>query len=250
MLLNECHEQILSHLEHRHTVSVQELATVLYASTSTIRRDLGALETRGLLKRVHGGAVILTGNTVDTPAYLHQTDRLEEKRRIAFLGRRFLKNSASYFFDSSSTAACLAGYLENSLNVRLATNGFEILTKLTSTDNLSGLSCGGFFRSPYDEFTGNIALRSIALLCADIFFFSCAGFSLEQGATEISDENIVVKRAFYQKARKHILLCDHTKFGKDFFYNSFRIEELDYIVTDRIPQDNRYLEVLGAKLIY
>lgn len=250
MLLNERHEQILSHLEHRHTVSVQELSAALYASASTIRRDLRMLEARGALRRVHGGAVILRGDTVDTPAYLHQTDRLEEKRRIALLGRRFLTNSSSYFFDSSSTAACLAGYLADCLNVKIATNGLEILTKLTSTENLSLLSCGGYLRSPYDEFTGNIALRSIALLSADVFFFSCAGFSLEQGATEISDENIVVKRAFYQNAKTRILLCDHTKFGKDYFFNSFRISELDFIVTDRKPEDNRYLDALGQRLIY
>ena len=54
MLSNERHRQIISYLEQKNTVTVQELTDILYASSSTIRRDLSELEAQGFVKRIHG----------------------------------------------------------------------------------------------------------------------------------------------------------------------------------------------------
>ena len=103
MLNNERQQQILSCMEIKNTITVKELTDQLYASPSTIRRDLSELEAQGFLKRIHGGAVLTAGSTFDTPASLRRTQQLAEKQRIADLASRFLAPSATYFFDSSST---------------------------------------------------------------------------------------------------------------------------------------------------
>ena len=158
MLNNERQQQILSCMESKNTITVKELTDQLYASPSTIRRDLSELEAQGFLKRIHGGAVLTAGSTFDTPASLRCTQQLAEKQRIADLASRFLAPSATYFFDSSSTAAILATKLTMYPDVKVATNGVAILA-------------GGFLRSPWDELTGNLALKAIENLNADIFFF-------------------------------------------------------------------------------
>lgn len=249
MLSDARHTQIVKYLEAHHSASVQDLARDLYASPSTIRRDLSELEALGFLRRVHGGAVLTTGSTFDTPASLRRTQQLAEKQRIADLASRFLSSSSTYFFDSSSTAAIFALKLRDYPDVSIATNGLGLLSNLQSSSNLSIFSCGGFLRSPYDEFTGNMTLENISRMHADIFFFSCAGFSTQQGATELSDENVAVKRAFYRNARQRILLCDSTKFDKNFFFTSFGLKEIDYIITDRAPESPLYRELLGQRLI-
>ena len=114
MFSSERHAQILSCLEKNNSISVQELSARLYASPSTIRRDLTELEAQGFLRRIHGGAVLTAGSTFDTPASLRRIQQLTEKRRIAELATRFLKPSASYFFDSSSTSCILAQRLARS----------------------------------------------------------------------------------------------------------------------------------------
>lgn len=250
MLYTERHKQILNYLETHSSASVQDLAKGLFASPSTIRRDLSELESMGFLQRVHGGAVLTNGTNFDTPAGLRRTQQQEEKRRIAELASQFLSSSANYFFDSSSTASFLAQKLVNYLDVRIATNGLGILTSLPSSPNLSVLCCGGYLRSPYDEFTGNLAIQCISNMTADVFFFSCAGFSIAQGAMELSDENVSVKRAFYNKSKKHILLCDSTKFDQEFFFKSFDIRDIDYVVTDKKPTNSAYIDLLGDRLIY
>lgn len=250
MLTNERHEKILSHMSQKNTITVQELSGLLFASPSTIRRDLTELEQQGFVKRVHGGAVLIDGSTADAPAFFRRTQMLAEKRKIAGLARRFLKPSSTYFFDSSSTSSVLATQLVDYPDVIIATNGTGIITNMNSSQTLSIISCGGFLRSPWGELTGNIATRCIEGLYADVFFFSCAGFTLEQGAMEFSDENVAVKQAFRRNSKLHILLCDSSKLGKQYFFNSFSINEIDYLITDKRPDSDELVAALGSKLIY
>ena len=250
MLTKERQQQILSYLSQHNTVTVQELSARLYASSSTIRRDLSELEEQGILKRVHGGAVLTAGSTFDTPAQLRKTQQLAEKFKIAELASRFLRPSSTYFFDSSSTSAVLASRLTEYPDVKIATNGVDIIANMSSSPKLSILSCGGYLRSPWGELTGTIAIKSIEGMYADVCFFSCAGFTREQGAMEFSDENVAVKRAFYRNSKLHILLCDSTKFGKQYFFNLFTLHEIDYIVTDKRPVNSALVELMGDRLIY
>lgn len=249
MFRTERHSQIISYIEKHSRASVQELSGYLYASQSTIRRDLSELEEQGILKRTHGGAILTAGNNYDTPAILRRCQNLCEKERIAEIAEQFLAPSTSYFFDSSTTAAILASKAVNYPQTRIATNGLEIPSALRERDDISVVLCGGELRSPWGEFTGSVTLRTIADMYADTFFFSCGGFSLERGATEFRDENVAVKMAFLKNSKRHILLCDSTKFGQLFFYGSIRLDDIDYVITDKCP-DEAYVELLGDKLLY
>ncbi|WP_433013821.1 LacI family DNA-binding transcriptional regulator [Kribbella sp. CA-294648] len=57
MLASERHEQILRSLRRHGRLRVGDLAAELGVSAITVRRDLGELDSAGLLRRVHGGAV-------------------------------------------------------------------------------------------------------------------------------------------------------------------------------------------------
>lgn len=59
MITEKRHDYILKELQKNKSVSVVDLVERIGASESTIRRDLLELDQQGLLKRVHGGAVIL-----------------------------------------------------------------------------------------------------------------------------------------------------------------------------------------------
>jgi len=58
MLFNERAEIILQQVQLQSTVRVQELSELLQVSQDTVRRDLRAMEKRGLLKCVRGGACL------------------------------------------------------------------------------------------------------------------------------------------------------------------------------------------------
>jgi len=54
MLQNERYNQIYDLVKERGTVTVHYLQNQLHASEATIRRDLKAMEDRGLIKRIWG----------------------------------------------------------------------------------------------------------------------------------------------------------------------------------------------------
>ncbi|CAL9442056.1 Arabinose metabolism transcriptional repressor [Streptomyces sp. enrichment culture] len=58
MHAEERHQEILRRLRERGSIRVTEVATELGVSPITVRRDVEALAERGLVERVHGGAVL------------------------------------------------------------------------------------------------------------------------------------------------------------------------------------------------
>ena len=59
MLQQERHEQILARLNTEGKVKVKELANDFEVTEDCIRKDLTALEKEGLLKRIHGGSMLV-----------------------------------------------------------------------------------------------------------------------------------------------------------------------------------------------
>ena len=82
---NQRHVQILKELDKKGSVSVNDLCLLTGASESSIRRDLVELDRKGFLKRVHGGAILIskTTSTNEDPLTKRQQLHLEEKRKIA-----------------------------------------------------------------------------------------------------------------------------------------------------------------------
>ncbi len=59
MFTEERFNIILRELKVKGIVSVTDLVKLLDASESTIRRDLNTLDSEGLLKKIHGGAIAI-----------------------------------------------------------------------------------------------------------------------------------------------------------------------------------------------
>ena len=59
--------RIFDLLLQQETVTVAELSGLLAVSDMTIRRDIHSMETEGLLKQVHGGAVRIQRNDAEEP---------------------------------------------------------------------------------------------------------------------------------------------------------------------------------------
>ena len=59
MIAAERQQRILEHVERNRSAKVTELAKLVAVTEETIRRDLEKLESDGLLKRMHGGAMAI-----------------------------------------------------------------------------------------------------------------------------------------------------------------------------------------------
>src|SRR5579883_1937640 len=82
-------DQILYQLLREGVVEVEDMAAKLGVSPSTVRRGLRDLESRGLLRRTHGGAVPVEASLYEPFRYdasFQEQERLrsKEKRRIGY----------------------------------------------------------------------------------------------------------------------------------------------------------------------
>ena len=62
-MLNEERKRIILDITNeRKSITIIELIEILNASESTVRRDLSDMDKKGLLKKVHGGAISLNND--------------------------------------------------------------------------------------------------------------------------------------------------------------------------------------------
>lgn len=111
MLTAERHDYILNKLRETGIVRLQELVNELNCSESTIRRDLTYLETKGLLKRIHGGAKRLY--TVEEELTIKQKSvkNVHEKQLIGKLAASLVTDQDVIFIDAGTTTLEMIQYL-------------------------------------------------------------------------------------------------------------------------------------------
>lgn len=248
MLMNERRAQILSILHQKRSVTVKKLCESLYSSPATIRRDLSEMAAQGMIFRLRGGAQLPDGGNSDMPLLLRIQKEKARKEAIASIALRYLKDVSTILMDSSSTVYYLARRLKGSSGMSVITNGLATVNYLNEQTALSVYCTGGrlFHQS---SCVGDRAIETVRSFCADVFLFSCCGFSVSAGSTEAEEENAAVKREMSLRAKRKILLCDSTKFGKDYFCRACPVEAIDLIITDQRP-DAPAAERLKGKLVF
>ena len=71
------------------------------------------------------------------------------------------------------------------------------------------------------------------------FIFSCSGISIF-GVSEANHRQNLIKKEMLDHSKVHILLVDHTKFDKIFLSQTCTFDEIDYIITDKLPDKKIY----------
>ena len=101
-------DAIRSHLYTHGFSTIQALADAVGASLATIRRDLAVLEREGAIDRVHGGARIAEGSSVEMAFQERAKRNLAAKRSIAAAAYELLVPHATVFLDAGTTVLQLA----------------------------------------------------------------------------------------------------------------------------------------------
>ena len=129
-------EIILQLLNHQGKVSVQELAQQCEMSVETIRRDLNRLEKKGLLYRIHGGAVSGKTNDIGSFFQIRQHINAAAKRHIAQNALELLYENAVIGLDASSTSWYFA-YLMPDIPCTVVTNSIFNINALVNKPNMT-----------------------------------------------------------------------------------------------------------------
>ena len=88
---------------------------------------------------------------------------------------------------------------------------------------------------------GSETLEFVRKFNCNGFIFSCGGISPE-GITEANYEQSLVKKEMLKQSESKILLADHSKFNKTYLCRNYGFENIDYIITDEMP-DQIYIDI-------
>lgn len=233
MLPLERQDKILEILEKKKAVTVDELCSVLYSSGATIRRDLAILENNRLIHRTHGGAVYIDGTANDFPLTLREIENMNLKENIANQAINFISDGTTLFLDSSSTVAALASKLNGFKHLRVVTNGIKTCNILSEKDGIEVYCTGGKLRENAKSLVGAAAIRSVEGFYADLAIFSCRGITQDSGFSDTTEDEAELKRAYMKNAAKTMLLCDSSKFGKQYFCKIGNLSDAWKIISDK-----------------
>ena len=213
-------------------VDVTSLAEILDVTTETIRRDLIALERRGVVRRVHGGAIPIERLGFEPAMSTRETVLISEKEAIAKRALDELPDEGAILLDAGTTTLQLARLLPIDREITVVTNSLPHATALMHQPNLTVHIVGGRIRSRTLAAVDEAAQAFLRDVFVDVAFIGSNGISVERGLTTPDRSEAAIKRAFIRSARRTIVLADHTKFGTDHFSAFGSLSDVDVIITD------------------
>ena len=250
MPITERQNNIIEIIKKNQKVSVNELADKFYISESSIRRDLDKLQNDGIIKRVHGGAVIVNGSSNEPPYDLRTYQYTVEKKRISEYAVRFIKEGQTIFLDSSSTVAFLAANLSTFHNITIITDNISTAMDISRKTDLCVYCAGGKIRENSFSTIGVFTQKFFENFNADISFISCRSFHITKGCSEAIEEETHIKRTMIEHSGKTILLCDSSKFNTISTFISATPDKITKIVSDTLLSNEIEEELIKKKISY
>ncbi|MCS4490987.1 DeoR/GlpR family DNA-binding transcription regulator [Corynebacterium sp. ES2715-CONJ3] len=237
MYSEERRRQIASLTAVEGRVNVTELAARFNVTAETIRRDLAVLDREGVVHRVHEGAVAnQTFQTTEYPLDTRARSASGAKNSIAQAAVRFLPPSqGGIFLDAGTTTAALADIIALQPQAKqwaIVTNSLSIALNLANSGLDEIQLLGGSVRSITQAVVGDTALRTLALLRAEVAFIGTNALTLDHGLSTADAQEAAIKSAMITNARKIVVLCDSTKMGTDYLVSFGSIADIDVIITD------------------
>jgi len=240
--LSSRQKAILAALDDRQPVALRSLAGRLSLSESTLRREVSALASLGLVQRQHGKVSLAFTSTGDAPLRLRATFNSEEKQRIARAALELIRDGDTIFILGGSTTLELARLLPGQRQVTVMTNTLLVANALVDQPGIKLVVLGGVVRSDEQTMHGHLTLYAASQLHADKIFYGIEAISLEHGLTHSQLVEVSTDRALLGAASQIIVLADHTKFNKVAPARVLPLNQVHILVTGReVPA-----EVLAA----
>lgn len=227
----ERHRRIEEILRERRVVRVSTLSEQIGVSEVTIRRDLEALERRGILERTHGGAV-LTQRMRAEPAYVEAiSSNPEAKRRIAQAAADLVDAGDTLYLNGGTTTLQVFRHLR-APGLKVITNHVGIALESAEHD-FDLLLVGGHYRAPSNSVVGPFATEALRRTHATRAYVGVEGVSVTSGLTSPVAAEAEIARVMIEQARgRVVIVADHSKIGTVADFVIAPLEAADTLVVD------------------
>jgi DeoR/GlpR family transcriptional regulator of sugar metabolism len=210
------------------------LAELLNVSQVTIRKDLGVLEEKGLLKREHGYAVRTSSDDINSRLAFNY----DIKRKIARLACELVSDGETVMIESGSSCALLAEELAyNKKDITIITNS-TFISAYIREGNAKVVLLGGDYQPESQVVVGPLTRKCVKDFFVDKLFIGTDGYNSKMGFTGKNLMRTETVKAMAESANKIIILTESSKFSERGVVSQFKAEEISYLLTDtNIPKD-------------
>ncbi|NJQ07145.1 DeoR/GlpR transcriptional regulator [Streptomyces lonarensis] len=230
---------ILAALRRNGGVRVGELTAEFGVSEMTVRRDLDALERRGSLRKVHGGAVPAGPSTEAEPVFREKAALgAGEKRRIGRAASLLLPRAGSVAFGGGTTVRAVARAVGPAPGLTVVTNSLpvaELFHGLDEGDRPAEVVLTGGVRTPSDALVGPVADAALAAFHVDVLVLGAHGLGVASGLTTPNLAEAATNARLLAAARRVVLVADATKWRTAQLRTFAGLGAVDVLVTDAAP---------------
>ncbi|MCA1299641.1 DeoR/GlpR family DNA-binding transcription regulator [Stappia indica] len=221
-------------------VDVDGLASEFNVTPQTIRKDLNELCERGMLQRVHGGAVLPSG----IANYAYDARRQlasEEKRRIGQRAAALIPDNASIMLNIGTTTEQVARALLQHDGIMAITNNINVANILRAAPSIEVIIAGGQVRASDGGIVGEATVDFIRQFKVDYAVIGASAIDEDGTIFDFDFREVRVAREIMTHARQTLLVADAMKFQRSAPVRIAHLSEIDIFVTDTAPPD-RVLE--------
>jgi DeoR/GlpR family transcriptional regulator of sugar metabolism len=218
------------------SVNVQDLKDQFAVSAMTIRRDLKVLENKGVIERVHGGAILAARkhhHPKEPPIIDRMNIKAEEKKTIAVYAASLIEKGETVFLGSGTTTLYLARELIIRDDITIATNSVPILHELANNSNMKIITVGGFLRRSELSMIGAFAEPVLDNIRVNKVFIGMRGIHPIYGFTSDHPEELTTDKKILNISDNIIIVADHTKIGHVATNRVAPVEEASLIITSK-----------------
>lgn len=243
MLANERLVYIANCLREQPFISNQELAKRLGVSLSTVQRDIGKLEQRGIVEKQWGGIVPkgyveYLDRTAELPVQKKGDAQSAQKQHIGQSAARFVQDGMCIFIDSGTTPCAMLEYVAYK-PVTILTNSLYLAAHIPAQAKAVVELLPGVVDVNYQITAGVMALRQLKQYRLDAAFFGANGVC-GTAVSVLDDQLGMFKQGVMEQAERSYLLADRTKWGKQGSFCYADLTDFTAIITEEeIHENNR-----------
>jgi DeoR/GlpR family transcriptional regulator of sugar metabolism len=229
--------RILEILTEQKRIEVTTLAEKLGVSQVTVRKELDALEGKGIIQREHGYAVLRSSDDINGRIAYHY----ETKRLIAAKAAELVQDGETVMIESGSCCALLAEELVNyKRGVTIITNSAFIAGYVRLKAQAKIILIGGVYQNDSQVMVGPMIKQGAENFCVDKLFIGTDGYTVQGGFTNSDYLRAQAVRDMASQAEKVIVLTESNKFFRHGVVSLQLADQIKTVITDTgIPDEAR-----------
>lgn len=225
--------RILEQVRRSGSVRVADLVEQLGVSDMTIRRDISALASQGMVERVHGGATAVAPHEEPRDLLGPVAHRGRQKAAMALMAAALVEPGSSVALSGGTSMTELAAALASVADLTVFTNALPVAEVLHASrrDDLTVILTGGE-RTAAGTLVGPWTTAGLRNVHVDWVFLGGQGLDEQAGVTVSSLVEAETNRGLMAAGRRVAFVIDSEAWQTVSLSTVVPLDEIDVLVTD------------------